>query len=38
MKVGDNFDWTIQHGGTPSAGTGPSADHTKGTRLGRTMQ
>ncbi|XP_078619648.1 MAM and LDL-receptor class A domain-containing protein 1-like [Branchiostoma floridae x Branchiostoma japonicum] len=27
----DDFDWTLQAGGTGSAGTGPSADHTSGT-------
>ncbi|XP_066273297.1 MAM and LDL-receptor class A domain-containing protein 1-like [Branchiostoma lanceolatum] len=26
----DDFDWTHQAGGTTSAGTGPSADHTSG--------
>ncbi|CAH1259361.1 TMPRSS15 [Branchiostoma lanceolatum] len=28
--VGDNFDWTLHSGGTPSGFTGPSYDHTKG--------
>ncbi|XP_020619343.1 MAM and LDL-receptor class A domain-containing protein 1-like [Orbicella faveolata] len=27
----DKFDWTRNKGGTPSTGTGPSADHTTGT-------
>jgi len=26
----DNFDWSVNSGGTPSTGTGPSADHTSG--------
>ncbi|XP_057298293.1 MAM and LDL-receptor class A domain-containing protein 2-like isoform X2 [Hydractinia symbiolongicarpus] len=30
----DNFDWELRSGGTPSYGTGPVADHTKGTSLG----
>ena len=30
----DNFDWTLQQGGTLSAGTGPSADHSTGTTKG----
>ncbi len=29
-EKGDNFDWTIHSGRTPSSGTGPSFDHTKG--------
>ncbi|XP_078360932.1 MAM and LDL-receptor class A domain-containing protein 1-like isoform X3 [Oculina patagonica] len=31
-EKGDNFDWTIHSGRTPSSGTGPSFDHTKGQR------
>lgn len=31
---GDQFNWTRDSGGTPSLGTGPSADHTTGTRNG----
>ena len=31
----DNFDWELGSGSTPSAGTGPVVDHTKGTALGR---
>ena len=27
-KKGDIFDWIIRSGGTPSAGTGPTSDHT----------
>ena len=30
----DQFDWTVQSGQTPSTGTGPTADHTYGTRQG----
>ena len=30
----DDFDWTIQHNGTPSRGTGPTRDHTLGTSSG----
>ncbi|MBN3034827.1 MAG: choice-of-anchor D domain-containing protein [Bacteroidales bacterium] len=29
--TGDDFDWTVDAGGTPSSGTGPSGDHTTGT-------
>ncbi|XP_067052699.1 deleted in malignant brain tumors 1 protein-like isoform X2 [Acropora muricata] len=32
--VDDEFDWTRNNGSTPSSGTGPSADHTKGTKDG----
>ena len=28
--TGDDMDWTVNSGGTPSTGTGPSADHTTG--------
>ena len=31
----DNFDWTQFAGATVSSGTGPTADHTTGTRAGR---
>lgn len=31
---GDEFDWRRDSGGTPSLGTGPSTDHTTGTRNG----
>jgi len=30
----DDFDWIIRSGGTASIGTGPSADHTLGTKDG----
>ncbi|KAK7098915.1 hypothetical protein V1264_003130 [Littorina saxatilis] len=33
-KTGDVFDWTLQHGGTPSQGTGPSADHSTASTRG----
>lgn len=29
VETGDNFDWTIFSGQTPSSGTGPHFDHTK---------
>ena len=32
--VGDNFDWIINSGGTPSIYTGPENDHTFGTPAG----
>jgi len=31
---GDDFNWTLNSGSTPSSGTGPSADHTTGTPSG----
>lgn len=31
----DDFDWTRKSGGTATRGTGPSADHTYGTRTGK---
>lgn len=31
----DDFDWTRASGGTTSAGTGPSSDHTYGTKAGK---
>ncbi|XP_046559779.1 MAM and LDL-receptor class A domain-containing protein 1-like [Haliotis rubra] len=33
----DNFDWSRHEGATSSFGTGPSSDHTYGTRLGHYM-
>ena len=30
IENGDDGDWTVNSGGTPSSGTGPSADHTSG--------
>ncbi|KAK7473655.1 hypothetical protein BaRGS_00035133, partial [Batillaria attramentaria] len=33
-QAGDNFDWALQQGGTPSAGTGPSSDHTSSSLTG----
>lgn len=32
---GDTFDWTRDNGGTPSLTTGPSTDHTTGTKNGK---
>ncbi len=32
--IGDQQDWTLDQGGTPSAGTGPSVDHTLGSATG----
>ncbi|MCH8317375.1 MAG: PKD domain-containing protein, partial [Bacteroidetes bacterium] len=32
---GDDIDWTVDAGGTPSAGTGPTVDHTLGTIAGK---
>ena len=32
---GDKFDWLRDNQGTTSGGTGPSVDHTLGTRAGR---
>ncbi|NNF01390.1 MAG: PKD domain-containing protein, partial [Bacteroidia bacterium] len=34
MQSGDDTDWSISQGGTPSTGTGPSVDHTLGTTAG----
>ncbi|XP_071965542.1 MAM and LDL-receptor class A domain-containing protein 1-like [Antedon mediterranea] len=31
----DQFDWTLTYGETPSDGTGPTNDHTRGNELGR---
>ena len=31
----DDFDWVLGSGSTPSYGTGPTVDHTKGTALGK---
>ena len=31
---GDNFDWILRKGATPSFGTGPAVDHTLGTSSG----
>jgi hypothetical protein len=35
VKTGDELDWTLNKGSTGSAGTGPSADHTKGDAFGK---
>ena len=32
---GDRFDWLRDNQGTTSGGTGPTVDHTLGTRAGR---
>ncbi len=32
---GDNLDWLVDIGGTSSANTGPSVDHTSGSNLGK---
>ena len=32
---GDDFDWTMKSGSTVSAHTGPTADHTRGDRIGK---
>lgn len=32
--AGDQFDWKRDSGGTPSLGTGPTTDHTTGTKNG----
>ena len=37
VHAGDNFDWNLGKGGTSSAYTGPSADHTKGTSAGNSF-
>ena len=34
-KTGDEFDWMIGSGGTPSVYTGPKIDHTTGTKDGK---
>ncbi|RKY99592.1 MAG: hypothetical protein DRQ13_02015, partial [Ignavibacteriae bacterium] len=34
QDTGDDFDWTMDVGGTGSSGTGPSVDHNPGTSLG----
>ena len=34
VQNGDKFDWRRDSGGTPSRGTGPTNDHTTGTRNG----
>ena len=31
--MGDQFDWTRRSKSTPSSGTGPDFDHTKGTLM-----
>ena len=33
-ETGDDFDWTVDEGGTVSSGTGPTVDHTLGTAAG----
>ena len=33
----DNFDWTLTKGSTPTAGTGPSTDHTTRTDNGNVL-
>ncbi len=33
--AGDDFDWWVENGGTPSSNTGPDNDHTTGTSTGR---
>jgi len=32
---GDDIDWRVNNGGTPSTGTGPTVDHTLGTNAGK---
>ncbi len=32
---GDDIDWRVNNGGTPSTGTGPDVDHTLGTNVGK---
>ena len=34
---GDDFEWYVDAGGTPSSGTGPAVDHTLGTSVGKYM-
>ncbi|UCF62747.1 MAG: choice-of-anchor D domain-containing protein, partial [bacterium] len=36
-ETDDDFDWYVDAGGTPSASTGPSVDHTLGTSAGKYM-
>lgn len=35
QDANDQFDWTRRKGSTPSAGTGPSVDASKGTTSGK---
>ncbi|XP_071956932.1 MAM and LDL-receptor class A domain-containing protein 1-like [Antedon mediterranea] len=35
QEKSDDFDWSRGKGGTPSAGTGPTVDHSTGTSAGR---
>ncbi|KAH3850646.1 hypothetical protein DPMN_093071, partial [Dreissena polymorpha] len=35
VHAGDNFDWTLHQGETPSENTGPTYDHTTGTLQGK---
>ena len=35
VHAGDNFDWILHQGETPSDNTGPTSDHTTGTPQGR---
>jgi len=35
--VDDEFDWTRGSGGTPSGFTGPSTDHTTGSKNGKCL-
>ncbi|XP_064619815.1 MAM and LDL-receptor class A domain-containing protein 1-like isoform X2 [Lineus longissimus] len=37
QNSGDDFDWTLHHGSTPTSGTGPSSDHTTGSSGGLYM-
>ena len=34
-RTGDDFDWILGQGGTPSSNTGPSVDHTLGSSQGK---
>ena len=34
-RFSDIMDWTVHQGKTPSNGTGPPYDHTKGTKDGK---